>query len=137
MKLKVIEKETMNEKLENLKNKKASGPNLLKPELYKELGNSEFCSKTIARVYENQMHSKKIPKSWKGTKTKVIKKIKKPTVKDFRPIALADISYKILMSIVKDQIEDHIENKITLESIIKQVSRKEGERKTIYLFYNT
>ena len=56
MKLKVIEKETMNEKLENLKNKKASGPNLLKPELYKELGNSEFCSKTIARVYENQMH---------------------------------------------------------------------------------
>ena len=109
MKLKVIEKETMNEKLENLKNKKASGPNLLKPELYKELGNSEFCTKTIARVYENQMHSKKIPKSWKGTKTKVIKKIKKPTVKDFRPIALADISYKILMSIVKDQIEDHIE----------------------------
>ena len=52
---------------------------------------------------------KKIPKSWKGTKTKVIKKIKKPMVKDFRPIALADISYKILMSIVKDQIEDHIE----------------------------
>ena len=109
MKLKVIEKETMNDKLENLKNKKASGPNLLKPELYKELGNSEFCTKTIARVYENQMHSKKIPKSWKGTKTKVIKKIKKPMVKDFRPIALADISYKILMSIVKDQIEDHIE----------------------------
>ena len=109
MKLKAIVKETMRGKLENLKNKKAPGPNLLKPELYKELGNSEFCTKTMARVYENQMYSKNIPKSWKGTKTKVIKKTKKPKVKDFRPIALADISYKILMSIVKDQIEDHIE----------------------------
>ena len=119
-------------KLEKVKNKKSPGPNLLKPELYKELGNSDFCTKTMARVYENQMHSDKIPKSWKGTRTKVIKKIKKPMVKDFRPIALANISYKLLMSIVKDQIEEHIEQ----NNLIKhnQTGFTKGGRKEDNLF---
>ena len=132
MKLKAIEKDTMNKKLEKVKNKKSPGPNLLKPELYKELGNSDFCTKTMARVYENQMHSDKIPKSWKGTRTKVIKKIKKPMVKDFRPIALANISYKLLMSIVKDQIEEHIEQ----NNLIKhnQTGFTKGGRKEDNLF---
>ena len=132
MKLKAIEKDTMSKKLEKIKNKKSSGPNLLKPELYKELGNSDFCTKTMARVYENQIHSDKIPKSWKGTRTKVIKKIKKPTVKDFRPIALANISYKLLMSIVKDQIEEHIEQ----NNLIKhnQTGFTKGGRKEDNLF---
>ena len=108
MKLKAVVTDTMNVELGKLKNNKAPGPNKLKPELYKELGNSEFCTGIMAKVFENQLYSKEIPESWKETKTKLIAKKKKPTVKDFRPLALANISYKLLMSVVKNQIEDHL-----------------------------
>ena len=49
------------------------------------------------------------PKGWKKTRTKLIKKVQKPRPKDHRPIAVAEISYKILMSYLKKEIESHIE----------------------------
>ena len=39
----------------------------------------------------------------------MIKKVKKPRAKDHRPIAVANISYKILMSFIKKEMEKHIE----------------------------
>lgn len=117
MELKEIGKDTITGELEKIKSNKAPGPNSLKPVLYKELGKSEFCTEIMAKVYDRQFYSKQIPESWKESKTKLIAKKKKPTVKDFRPIALANISYKLFMSIVKNQIEDHLErNNLTKDN---------------------
>ena len=35
--------------------------------------------------------------------------MKKPTARDIRPIALTDSDYKIMMDIIKEAIEDHLE----------------------------
>ena len=108
MALKEVRTDDMGGELEKLKCNKAPGPNLLKSELYKEIGKSQFCTRVMAKVYDNQFYSEEVPESWKESKTKLIAKKKKPTVKDFRPIALTNISYKLFMSIVKNQIEEHL-----------------------------
>ena len=38
----------------------------------------------------------------------MVEKKSKPSVKDLRPIALTDVSYKIYMMLIKDEIERHI-----------------------------
>ena len=117
MELQDIGKDTVSYELERLKSNKAPGPDSLKPVLYKEIGKSEFCKEEMARVYNNQLYSEQIPESWKESKTKLIAKTKKPTVKDFRPIALANISYKLFMSMVKNQLESHlIQNNLTKDN---------------------
>ena len=108
MKLKEITIDTIRGELDKLKSNKAPGPNMIKPALYKELGKSEYCTEIMTRVFEKQYHSEEIPEDWKESKTILIAKKKKPTAKDFRPIALANISYKLFMSTIKNQIEEHI-----------------------------
>ena len=49
-----------------------------------------------------------IPESWYTSKTVLIPKTKKPTVKDLRPIALTNATYKLFMGILKTKIEHHI-----------------------------
>ena len=46
--------------------------------------------------------------TWKGSKTKLIPKVRKPKVKDLRPIAMTNIQYKMYLSIIKDRVEHHL-----------------------------
>jgi hypothetical protein len=54
------------------------------------------------------MEGEEIPEGWKKSKTKMLKKKAKPSAKDLRPMASAENSYKLYMSIIKEKIEDHI-----------------------------
>ena len=96
------------EKLKNLEKRKAAGPSGLKPELYKALGNNSVCLKTITKCLKKELKRQSKPLSWKTSKTKMIPKKSKPTVKDLRPIALTEISYKVFMTLLKDEIEEHL-----------------------------
>ena len=87
--------------LKELKEGKAAGRSKLKPELYKELGKSEICRRVMTDDYNKIIDGGEIPEGWKKTRTKLIKKVQKPRPKDHRPIAVAEISYKILMSYLK------------------------------------
>ena len=51
----------------------------------------------------------KVPDSWKSSNTKLIPKSKQPMADQMRTIVLTDISYKILMGILKCKIENHLE----------------------------
>ena len=95
--------------LRGLKEGKAAGLNKLKPEVYKELGESGICRRVMTEGYNRILDGGEIPEGWKKTRTKLIKKVKRPRPKDHRPIAVADISYKILMSYLKKEIEGHID----------------------------
>ena len=91
--------------LKRLKNKKAAGPDGLKSELYKTLGEDEECLKVLTKCLKNEVEIKEKPQKWKQSKTKMMKK-----VKELRPIALTNMSYKIFMSLVKNEIEEHLES---------------------------
>ena len=103
----MIDENTKTE-LKNLKEGKAAGLNKMKPELYKALGKREICRRVMTDDYNIILDGGAIPEGWKKTRTKLIKKVQKPRPKDHRPIAVANISYKILMSHLKKEIEHHI-----------------------------
>ena len=59
------------------------------------------------------LEEKQEPTEWKKSKTIMIPKNNRPTETELRPIAMTDVSYKILMSLIGREIENHIvENKI-------------------------
>ncbi|XP_068250211.1 uncharacterized protein [Palaemon carinicauda] len=98
-----------------MKNKKAAGPDEPKPELYKTLANDSKCLEIMTKCLQNETEEKNKPEKWKKSKTKMIKKVKKPTVKDLRPIALTNASYKIFMALMKDEIEEHLERNMEMK----------------------
>lgn len=105
------------EKLRKLKNRKAAGPSGLKPELYKAMNNSETFLKTITNCFRKELKRKNKPPSWKTSNTKMIPKKSRPTVKDLRPIALTEVSYKLFMSLIKDEIEEHLWNNNEMKEV--------------------
>jgi tRNA A37 N6-isopentenylltransferase MiaA len=80
----------------------------MKPELYKELGKRQFCREVMVRGYNRVIRLGEVPECWNATRTKLLKKIDEPQPKDHRPIAVANISYKILMSFIKKSVEEHL-----------------------------
>ena len=56
-------------------------------------------------------------KSWEKSYTRLISKVKKPTAKQMRPIALTDVSYKLFIKILGKKIASHIlENNKRMET---------------------
>ena len=111
--------EELKENLRKLKNNKAAGPDKLKAELFKELGKRGTCREVMLKCFNNVLEGGDTPESWNISRTKMIKKEKRPTVKDFRPIAITNISYKIFMSFIREKIEEHLRlNKLIKENQI-------------------
>ena len=108
MRLPELKRGTLEGLLKKVKNKKATGPDKLKGELFKELGKSEVCLKTMVNCFNNVLKEEEAPSSWTKSTTKMIKKTRKPTARDFRPIALLNTSCKIYMSFIRDEIERHL-----------------------------
>ena len=110
MKTTEMKEADLKEKLKKLKNNKAAGTDGLKAELFKELGKRETCREVMLKCFNNTMKGKIIPKNWNTSRTKMIKKERKPTVRHYRPIAITNVSYKIFMSFIREKIEEHIRN---------------------------
>ena len=69
---------------------------------------------------------KDAPENWVISETRMIKKNSKPTTRDFRPIALGDVSSKLHFSFIKRGIEEHLINSnMVLEN---QIGFTEGGR---------
>ena len=112
-----ISEEEMKKLLEKLKTGKSAG---LRAELYKELINDRRAIEKLTASYKKMLEEKQEPTEWKKSKTIMIsmiydtKKKNRPTDTELRPIAMTDVSYKILMSLIGREIEKHVaENKKT------------------------
>ena len=155
MELPVLSENTLKDLLKKLKNNKAAGPDQMKGEYFKVLGKDETCRKTMLKCYNNVLKEERAPALWNRSTTKMIKKVKRPTVRDFRPIALTNVSYKIYMAFIRDKIEEHLKrnhlvmdnqvgftkggrieyNHFILQYIVEQIykdeaTEKKGKRKT-------
>ena len=102
--------------LRSLKIKKSAGVDGLKPEMYKCFIENEECLEGLRKCLECEIRGESRPQSWKHSRTTMVKKKRKPTVRDFRPIAVLNVSFKILMALLKNEIEEHIkENNEAME----------------------
>lgn len=98
--------------LNNLKNKEASsGPDMLKPEFYKALKDSQPCLKSITKCFPKIIDENKKTKKWGSSVTKMMPKTNKPTAGCLRPIALIDIPNKIFMTLNGQRIDSHKKKK--------------------------
>ena len=101
--------EKLKKGLKRLKVGKTAGPDKTKAEVYQALGKKERCKLVLIENLDKIIEEKDIPTSWKKTRTRMIPKKSKPQPKDLRPIAITNISYKLYMSNIGEEIEEHIE----------------------------
>ena len=65
--------------------------------------------KNLSQCLNKIVKEGRIPEEWKITVTNLITKVKKiAQISQLRPIALSNFSYKMLMSILRDEIDKHI-----------------------------
>ena len=104
-----ITTDDVTQQIRKVKKRKSAGPDGIKPDLLKILGNDIQCINILAESM-NKIITKEdnIPESWNTSKIVLVPKTKKPTVKDLRPIALTNATYKLFMEILKTKIENHI-----------------------------
>ena len=102
-----ITTDDVTQQIRKIKERKSAGPDGTKPDLLKILGNDIQCINILADSM-NKIITKEdnIPESWNTSKTVLVPKTK--TVKDLRPIALTNATYKLFMGILKTKIEHHI-----------------------------
>ena len=72
--------------------KKATGPDNIKGELCRALGESKICVMTLQKVFQNVIDKDLKIKSLGKSNTRLISKVNKLTAKQLRPIALTDVS---------------------------------------------
>ena len=99
---------TLKERLKKLKVGKAPGPDQLEPELYKYFLTSPRILDFFLKFLNSIIQESNVPSNWKLSNTIMIPKTSKPKVDQLRPIALTNVSYKILMGSIKDLIEQFI-----------------------------
>ena len=106
----VFTEEEVKKHLSSMKGNKQAGLDLIKPEIYKWLGDSQITVRNLTDGMNGVISNGTIPEHWKKSKTVLIPKKNKPNCTHLRPISLNDISYKLFMSLVKEKIYEHMKS---------------------------
>jgi len=104
------------QKIKNLKAYSAPGPDSIHPLLLKKCSNE--VAVPLAIIYQKSIEEGRLPKEFKRTNiSPLYKKGNKLTTANYRPINMASVPGKILESIVKDALLEHLEeNNLLLKS---------------------
>jgi len=103
----VVTEEAVYTKLKELKTDKAPFPEGVHPLMLKNL--AEELAKPITMLYRKSLENKRLPVSWKCSSISVIfKKGIKTLAENYRPISLTCILCKILESIIREHLVDHM-----------------------------
>ena len=116
MKFPVIGEEEFTRTINKMKNGKATGIDGISAEIMKFLIRDEAIKSYAVKCF-NWAIKEKINEDWLISKTKMLPKNKRPKMLEFMPIAVTVNSSKILCSILREKIEDHLkERKIRYEN---------------------
>ena len=102
-----ITKEIVLKKLKKIKVNKSPGPDKLHPRVLREV--SASIAEPLADIFATSIQTRQLPDEWKHAHISVIfKKAKKTLPNNYRPVSLTCISCRILESIIRDHIIDHM-----------------------------
>jgi len=103
----VITEEMVAKKLENIKENKAQGPDLISPKVLKACRRN-VCE-PLTLLFQKSLNAEKLPQDWKTAKVTPIQKGGNTTaVENYRPISLTSVPCKLLKSIIIVQVQDHL-----------------------------
>ena len=101
------------EKLSQLKPACSPGPDNIHPRVLKEA--AEQLSKPLAIIYNKSINTGCLPDDWKlGTVVPIFKKGDRQEPDNYRPVSLTSIPCKVLESMIRDCLMDHLEGKQVL-----------------------
>merc|ERR1711970_1234123 len=104
----VISEEEFIKTINNMKNKKATGIDNIPAELMKVLIKDDEVRMYLLRCF-NKALTEEVHQDWLISRTKMIPKNEKPKILDHRPIAVTVNSNKIICTILRQKIEEFME----------------------------
>ena len=108
--------ENVHQKISKLRIGSAPGPDKITARILHEV--SDYVSQPLALIYDKSLHERTVSSSWKSAHVcPVFKKGSKGDVGNYRPISLTSIICKLMESILKDAILQHLlENNLLCSS---------------------
>ena len=103
-----IQSDDMMSRLQKLRADKAPGPDCIHPRMLKEL--AEYLATPIATILQQSLDESEVPDDWR--EANVVPLFKKGSKRDpanYRPISLTSQLGKVMESIIRDRILEHIE----------------------------
>jgi hypothetical protein len=102
-----ITREKIKEKIKELRRETAPGPDGITPRMLKELGSSIL--EPLEIIFKQLVSDGRVPNEWKtATVSPIFKKGTKGNPGNYRPVSLTSVPCKILESIIKDNLMDHL-----------------------------
>ena len=102
-----ISPEATKDKLDNLRTTSAPGPDKLFPRLLKDLSNVIMLP--LAMIYNASFQEGLVPQDWRiANVTPIFKKGSKSDAGNYRPVSLTSVICKVMESILKDALMNHI-----------------------------
>ena len=99
--------DTVKNKLKELNTSKSAGPDGFHPKVLNECAES-ICV-ALALIFNKSIHESVLPESWKEADIKpLFKKGKRTSPGNYRPISLTSVVCKVMESIIRDKIVDHL-----------------------------
>ena len=103
----IITEEEFVSTINNMKNKKATGIDNIPAELMKELIKDKEVKEYLLKCFNNAL-VEEVHKDWLVSRTTMIPKKPKPKILEHRPIAVTVNSNKIVCTILREKIEEHL-----------------------------
>jgi hypothetical protein len=102
-----ITTEMIRKKIDNLRKDSAPGPDNIHPQLLKETKNEIALPLRI--IYRKSIDTGCVPRDWRLARViPIFKKGTKTTASNYRPVSLTSVPCKILESIIKDNMMQHL-----------------------------
>lgn len=104
----LVTEQKVKKKLLNLKTDKSQGPDGINPRLLKECNSS--LSKPLAIIFQKSVDTGVVPIDFKCANiTPIFKKGNRNSPGNYRPVSITSVPCKILESVVRDEMLDHLE----------------------------
>lgn len=119
------------------KKKKGITNRKMTADFFKEFYKSEHFQESVGkRNIKGVIETGNVLGGWKESRTVMIPEVKKAKARDLKPTAQLNVGYKIMMTVVRDSLEQHVSRKVK-EKINRRDLQLEVGQKMTYLFQVT